>query len=216
MSAPIPPLLDPTALKGALVSIDDSGTKTQIDFQYNPETLRRTLSPNTVGGDQGDRSRAVRFTGAPVETISVEVILDATDAMAAGDKVAQQLGIYPQMSALELLLYPTSASVESTQSKLAAGTIEVVPLTAPRLHFVWSSSRVVPVRVTSVTVTEEIFAPNLVPVRATVALEMRVLSYSDVFSDNPDYQVFLDYQKDLESYAASTPSATPPPPGSRG
>jgi hypothetical protein len=216
VSAPIPPLLQAPPIKGALVSFDDDNTTSTVTFQYNPETLRRTLSPNTVGGDQGDRSRAVRFTGAPVETISVEVVIDATDAMDLGDPVAQQLGVYPQMSALELLLYPSSSSVERTQTALAGGTIEVVPLTAPRLHFVWGAGRVVPVRMTSLTVTEEIFGPNLVPVRATVALEMRVLSYSDVFSDNPDYQVFLDYQEDLEKNAATPYRATPPPGGRRG
>lgn len=216
MPTPTPPLLQAPPLKGALVSIDESGSKKTLRFQYNPETLRRTLSPNTVGGDQGDRSRAVRFTGAPVESISVEVLLDATDALDQGDPVAQRLGVYPQMSALELLLYPSSASVERTQAALAGGSIEVVPIVAPRLLFVWGAGRVVPVRMTTLTVTEEIFGPNLVPIRATVAIEMRVLSYSDVFSDNPDYQVFLDYQKDLEANAAVPDRpVTPPPSGGR-
>lgn len=93
--------------------------------------------------------------------------------------------------------------VESAQSNLGKGVIEIVPMTAPRTIFVWGSGRVVPVRLTSATVTEQLFDANLNPIQASVALEMRVLSYSDVFSPNADYQLFMTYQKNLETLSAS-------------
>ena len=69
----------PNILRGALVSIDPSvPSPSVIAFYYNPATLKRTLQPQVVGGEEGDRSEAVRFTGAPVENIEVEVELDAT------------------------------------------------------------------------------------------------------------------------------------------
>lgn len=188
-------------LKGALVSVDSEGRQTVVQFQYNPETLRRSLRLNTVGGDQGNRSQAVRFTGAPVETLSVEVHLDAIDQLDAGDPVAEAQGIYPQLWALELLAYPSSQQVEQYARTLAGGGVSVLPLTAPRTIFVWGPHRVVPIRLTSVSVVEEQFDADLNPVRATVSLEAHVLSYSDVFSDNPDYSLFLAHQKRMEQVA---------------
>jgi hypothetical protein len=191
-------------LKGALVTIDDTTKKrSTVAFQYNPETLNRSLKPSTVGAGDGERSMSVRFTGAPVETISLEVQIDAMEGLNAGDPVAVQQGIHPQLAALELLIYPASTVVEKHQKQLASGVIEVVPMAAPRTVFVWGARRVVPVRVMSLTVTEQLFDAALNPIRASIQLELRVLSYSDVFSPNPDYGLFLTHQKSLEATASS-------------
>jgi hypothetical protein len=198
----VPPRLNVPPLKGAIVTIDATTLlPTAVCFQYNPETLRRSLKPNTVGGDEGDRSSAVRYTGAPVETISVDVQVDATDQLNRNDPTAMEMGIAPQMAALELLLYPPSQQVTQAQTSLAGGAIELVPITAPQTLFVWGANRVVPVRLTSIAVSEELFGANLNPIRANLSLEMRVLSYSDVYSSNPDYQSFLAYQQLLERIA---------------
>lgn len=190
-------------LKGALVTIDDSTRqRSSIAFQYNPETLNRSLKPNTVGAGDGERSMSVRFTGAPVETISLEVQIDAMEGLNAGDPTVLEQGIHPQLAALELLIYPASSVVESHQRQLSSGVIEVVPMAAPRTVFVWGPRRVVPVRVVSVTVTEQLFDAALNPIKASIQLELRVLSYSDVFSPNPDYGLFLTHQKELEKTAA--------------
>jgi hypothetical protein len=191
-------------LKGALVTVDDtSNAKSVVSFQYNPETLSRTLKPQTVGASDGNPSQTVRYVGAPVQTISLEVRIDAMEQLNSGDQTAIEQGIYPQLATLEILLYPASSVIESAQSNLAKGVIEIVPMTAPRTIFVWGSGRVVPVRLTSATVTEQLFDANLNPIQASVALEMRVLSYSDVFSPNADYQLFMTYQKNLETLSAS-------------
>ncbi|HEX2095730.1 MAG TPA: hypothetical protein VHG28_25250 [Longimicrobiaceae bacterium] len=169
-----------------------------IAFQYNPETLKRSLKPQVLGG-QDDRAQAVRFTGAPVETLSVEVELDATDALEKGDPTAVSLGIYPLLSALELLVYPRSSQVVSSTSLLNSGVLEIGPYVAPLTLFVWGQKRVIPVSVTGVSVTEQAFNQSLSPIQATVSLEMRVLSYSDLAAGAPGYSQFLVYQQAKEA-----------------
>jgi hypothetical protein len=192
----------PRIVKGALASIETGAPSPRfIYFQYNPATLKRSLKPLLVGGEAGDRSQAVRITGAPSETISVEIEIDATDDLETGAANAQSLGIQPQLAALELLVFPPSSRVISNTRLLSLGTIEIAPITAPRLLFVWGQHRVLPVRLSTYTVSEEEFDATLNPIRATVSLELQVLSYSDLSSGNRDYQQYLAYQQWLESIA---------------
>ena len=198
---PPPPMKLPL-LRGALVTIDSATQQTNvIAFQFNPATLRRTLAPFTVGGGEGDRTEAPRFAGAPAETITVQVQIDATDGLAASDATTLAYGIAPQLAALELLIYPASSQVVQNQALMASGTLEVVPLLAPRTLFVWGPNRVLPVRLTSYSVTEELFDPDLNPLRATANLGMRVLTYSDLEPTDPDYHQFLSYQQKMEQIA---------------
>lgn len=200
----------PQILRGALVSIDQNKpTPTVIPFYYNPAMLKRTMQPQMVGGEQGDRSEAVRFTGAPVETIEVEVELDATDALEKDNPTAVSLGLYPQLAALELLMYPQSAQIVQMDALLAQGTMEVVPLTAPRLIFVWGTRRGLPVRMTNYAITEDGFDANLNPIRATATLSMRVLNYTDLSSGTRDYHQFLAYQQAMEAISGRSAAANP-------
>jgi hypothetical protein len=191
----------PRVLKGALVSIDpDTSIPNIISFQYNPAAVKRTLKPMIAGGE-GDRAQAVRLTGPPQETISVEVELDATDALERNDPTALSAGLHPQIATLELLTYPQSSRVISDATLLSAGVIEMAPTLAQRILFVWGPKRVQPVQITSYTISEDEFDANLNPIRATISLELRVLTYSDLSSSNPDYHQFLAYQQTLESLA---------------
>jgi|SRR5208282_1330940 len=190
----------PFTLKGALVSIDPSTQQpTIIAFQYNPATVHRSVKPEMVGGEEGDRSMAVRFKGAPTETISLEIEIDATDGLDAADNTAETMGIYPQLFALELLAYPQSAVIVQQSTLLDAGVIEVAPALAPRTLLVWGPRRVLPVRVGDYTISEEAFDAQLNPIRATVSLSMRVLNYSDLDSSNRSYSDFLGYQQSMEA-----------------
>ena len=189
-------------LKGALVSVGDTGAPTVISFQYNPTTVKRHLKPVTAGGDSGDRSQAVRLLGPPQETISLEVELDATDALPGVDALDTPFGLHPQLAVLELQSFPPSWRVALDAALLSAGTIEIAPTLAPRLLFVWGHSRVQPVQIVSFSITEEEFDPDLNPVRAVVALELKVLTYSDVSMENPDFYQYLAYQMSLEGMSA--------------
>jgi len=191
----------PRILKGALVGIDIlSPVPKVIAFQYNPDSLTRTLKARASGGD-GARAEAMRLSGAPEEDITLEVEIDATDSLEHGDAIATDMGIYPQLSALEMLLYPASSQVIANTALMATGTIEIVPPVAPFTLFVWGAKRVLPVRITSFSITEEAYDANLNPVRAKVSLGLRVLSYNDLSLTNPGYYMFLAHQVVKETMA---------------
>jgi hypothetical protein len=184
----------PRVLKGALIGIDTNiPNPSVILFQYNPDTLTRTLKPRAPGGE-GARSEAQRLTGAPEETIKVDIDIDATDQLEKGDGIATSLGIYPQLSALEMLVYPKSALVIANTVLLAGGVIEIVPPTAPLTLFIWGAKRILPVRLNEFSITEEAHDPSLNPIRAKVSLGLRVLSYNDLSLTSPAYYMFLAHQ----------------------
>ena len=192
----------PRLVKGAIVGIDPfNPLASVIVFQYNPDSLTRTLQAQTTGSQGGDRSEALRLKGAPVETITVNIEIDATDQLEKSDPLATSLGIYPQLSALEMLVYPKSALVIANTVLLAVGTIEIIPPAAPFTLFIWGPKRVVPVRLTTFTITEEAYDVSLNPIRAKVALGLRVLSYNDFPLTHPGYSLFLAHQVVKEAMA---------------
>ncbi len=201
---PIRPTQNPL-VKGALISKTTEGRKKSIFFQYNPESVKRTLTPSYYGRDTGGAG-AVRFSGAPEESISLEILLDATEEMRASS--AKTAGVRPLLAALSLLAYPDLQKIKDREKKLKKGIIEAAPIEAPQLLFVFGQTRVIPVQLKSISVTEQLFNNALTPVRATVALEMTAVSYSDVTSDNANWESFVSYQsslyRDRGAYKASS------------
>ena len=197
----------PRLVKGGIVLIDpDSGAVRRIiALQYNPDTLSRTLQIKALS-EGGDRSEALRLTGPPVETIKIDVEIDATDQLEFPDQnqTATQLGLHPQLAALETIVYPTSDQLQSNNSLAQAGTLEIIPVQAPLTLFVWSKNRVLPVRLTDVSVTEEAFDPSLNPIRAKVSLGMRVLSVNDLDFDHRGNSLFMAYLQQKERLAAQS------------
>ncbi len=200
-----PSPLSPRLLKGAIVAIDPATSQqTTIAFQYNPETLSRTLTPRQAAepAQAGQRAIALRYSGAPAESFSLEIHLDASDALESGDATARNLGIYPQLFALEVLVYPPSQQVVENEKLLRQGKMEVTSgYDAPLTLLVWGPQRVLPAQLTSMTVTETIFDTQLNPIQATVRLEMKALTYSDLDPSHPGYSLFLAYQKSKERQA---------------
>lgn len=194
----------PRLLKGAIVGIDILNPLASIIiFQYNPDTMTRTLTPQTAGGQGADRSEALRLKGAPQEAITLSVEIDATDQLADGNPIAGTMGIYPQLAALEMLVYPKSALVIANTILLAAGTIEIIPPAAPLTLFIWGPQRILPVRLTTFSITEEAYDPLLNPTRAHVQLGMRVLSYNDLPVTHRGYSLFLAHQIVKEAMAVA-------------
>jgi hypothetical protein len=192
----------PNVLKGAIVGIDPFNPLASIVvFQYNPDTLTRTLQAQSAGAQGGDRSEAMRLKGAPVETFKLDVEIDATDQLERDDGLAESLGIYPQLSALEMLIYPKSALVLVNTALLAAGSMEVIPPQAPLTLFIWGPKRILPVRLTEFSITEEAYDVQLNPIRARVSLGLRVLSYNDLPLTDPGFALFLAHQVVKEAMA---------------
>jgi len=192
----------PKVQKGAIIGIDIfNPLASVIIFQYNPDTMTRSLRAQTSGADNGSRAESMRLKGAPIETITLSVEIDATDQLETADGVAVSMGIYPQLSALEMLIYPKSAVVIANTILAALGTTELIAPEAPMTLFIWGIKRVLPVRITGFTITEEAYDANLNPIRAKAALSLRVLSYSDLSITDPSYYLFLAHQVIKETMA---------------
>lgn len=196
------PSISPRLLKGAIVSLDPTlgvplGT---INFQYNPDEVTRSLKPQSVG-EEPDRSEVLRLKGPPIETIKCSIEIDATDLLATGDANTLNFGIQPQLAALELLVYPSSAELIANEVLSFVGTIEILPMESALTLFVWSKARITPVRITDLDITEEAFDPQLNPIRAKVSLGMRVLNVNDVGFLNPAGALYMVYQLQKEALA---------------
>jgi hypothetical protein len=201
----------PRLVKGGIVLLDPASGAIQriIALQYNPDTLSRTLQIKALS-EGGDRSDALRLTGPPVETIKLDAEIDATDQLEFPDQnpAAAQFGIHPQLAALETIVYPTSGQLQSNNGLARAGTLEIVPMQAPLTLFVWSKNRVLPVRLTDLSITEEAFDPALNPIRAKVSLGMRVLSVNDLDFDHRGNSLFMAYLQQKERLAATNQAAS--------
>ena len=196
------PNISPQLQKGAIITFDpNTGVKlATIMLQYNPDSLTRSLKPQTVG-DEPDRTEILRLKGPPIETLKCDLEIDATDQLAAADPIATNLGIQPQLALLELLLYPSSTVLNTNEVLSLLGTIEILPMETALTVFVWSKSRVTPVRLTDLSITEEAFDVNLNPIRAKVSLGMRVLSVNDVGFLSPAGAMYMIYQTTKEALA---------------
>jgi hypothetical protein len=200
----------PRLLKGGIVLIDPSSAavKRIIALQYNPDSLSRTLQIQAMG-EGGDRSQAMRIKGPPGESIKLDAEIDATDQLEFPDqnRNAVEFGILPQLAALETLVYPASATLLSNNAMAAAGTLEIAPMEAPLTLFIWSKNRILPVRVTDLSITEEAFDPALNPIRAKVSLGMRVLSVDDLGFAHKGGGLFMSYLQAKEQLVTKVPAA---------
>jgi hypothetical protein len=198
----------PRLLKGGivLIDVDTSAVRRVITLQYNPDSLSRTLQVQAINADTGDRSEVLRLKGPPVETLKLDAEIDATDQLEFPDQntAAAQSGIFPQLAALEMLAYPSSSQMLANDALALAGTLEIIPMETPLALFVWSKTRILPVRITDFSITEEAFDVELNPIRAKVSLGLRVLSVNDVPTGHKAADLFMRYLQQKERFAASS------------
>ena len=193
----------PRLIKGALVGVGLLGVlESTVVFQYNPDTMTRRLEPRNAKPD-GEKGDVTRLSGPPKETITVSIEVDATDQLEQNDALAIASGIGPTLAALELMLYPKSSLVVANSIMSALGTIEILPAEGPMILFVWGPTRVVPVQVTGLSITEEAHDTLLNPIRAKVELTLMVLSYNDLQTTSLGRALFLVHQVTQEALAVS-------------
>lgn len=199
----------PRLIKGGIVLIDPTTSAVQriIALQYNPESITRTLQVQGLE-EGGDRSEALRLKGPPVETIKVEAEIDATDQLEIVDDAAKEVGLHPQLAALEVIVYPASSDLQANNALARSGTLEIIPMEMPLTLFVWSAQRVMPVRITEYSVTEEAFDPALNPIRAKISLGLRVLTVDDLGFNHKGGTLFMSYLQKKEQLAKRVKSAT--------
>jgi len=204
--------ISPRLVKGGIVTMDPDSAAVQsvIALQYNPDSLSRSLQIQAVaGGQDGVRVDALRLRGPAIETIKIEAELDATDQLEFPNQFpnAVQYGLQPQLAQLEMLVNPTVETLFADNAMASVGTLEIIPLEQPLTLFVWSKSRVVPVRLTDFSITEEAFDTSLNPIRAKVSLGMRVLNVDDLGFDHPGGHIFMTYLSNKEQLASLASSA---------
>jgi len=209
----MPLTASPRLIKGGLVVLDPASGAVRriIALQYNPDSITRSYQVQGVGGEGGgERAQPFRLKGPAIESIKLDAEIDATDALEHPDQNANtvRFGIAPQLAVLEALVNPTTAELDALNALSKSGTLEILPAEAPLVLFVWSPSRVVPVRVTDFSITEEAFDAQLNPLRAKVSLGLRVMTTDDLGFDHRGSSVFLSHLRTREALATKTGAAT--------
>jgi hypothetical protein len=189
-----------TYLRGALIEFMPTiliPLPNIIIFQYNPETMTHTWSqPEAAGSGTGDtKGDPLAVKGSPGEQFSFTIAMDANDTIAEGHPVVSQLaeasGVYTRLAALEMLMYPLSSG---TSPLLGAASVSLggkpsgvkrsVPaFKMPTVLFVWGPGRIVPVRLTGLTITERLYDGLLSPTHAEAQLGLRVLTPEELKVD---------------------------------
>ena len=195
----------PHLTKAGLVLVDPRSAKVRrvIALQYNPDSLTRTLQAQGMG-DNAERSEALRLKGPAVETLKLEAEIDAADQLEFPEqhRSVVEAGIGPALAVLEALVNPAAADLLANRARAAAGMLEIAPMESSLVLFVWGAQRIVPVRVTDFSITEEAFDPTLNPLRAKVSLGLRVLSVDDLGFDHKGGGLFMAYLQARERLAS--------------
>ena len=202
----------PKLLKGAVIQFSAPmliPIPNIIIFEYNPESMTRTLTPwapvERTYDEQGnlreltrEQKNALSQPFDPQESFTVSLFLDACDALEKPEShpVAFATGVADRISALEMLLYPPNdsalggllgVSVDISigggggfSASVGAKAKAAKRRSVPVVLFFWGPGRIVPVRITTFSVEEILYSPLLYPLRAKVNIGMRVLDDNDM------------------------------------
>ncbi len=177
-------------LRGAFIAYEPggypNGDKRTIPFRFNPEVLSRTFQveqgksgSGTEGakksGGKGEQG-ADASSGTVKQTFSVQVRFDFDDRHQSAEGLPPELGILPEISALEGLLF--AAESPSDASSDGKEPVKARPQ-RPTVLFIWGKKRVLPVRITGMAVNETRFNSELNPTRAEIDVQMEVMGESD-------------------------------------
>ena len=198
----------PKLLKGALAVYAQQTPGTQpkiIVFQYNPTSIKRTLAarsqPPDKGSAGGAKEEALRVFGPPIENITVSVDMHAADQLEVNDDTVRLNGLQPALATLELLLYPSTDAAQQQGQQAQQGQVQVHPADLPLVLLVWGKARVVPVMITSFSITEDNFDVNLNPIQVKVDLGLKVLTYMELKPGSLGADAFMAYQRQKEQLA---------------
>jgi hypothetical protein len=195
-------------LKGALVSFSPTFLPLPIPnviiFQYNPETMTHTWSQPEAASSAGtETSNPLAVQGMPGEEFSFSIEMNSDEDIADStltSGLAQLSGLYSRLAALEMLLYPTgtsnalvgavTAAIGSALGGGSSGPTRTVPQSViPVTLFIWGPGRIVPVRVTGLTITEKLYDSTLSPTYAEAQVSLRVLTPAELVAASTDNDV---------------------------
>jgi hypothetical protein len=172
-----------------------------VIFQFNPETLTRVIQipPRPTGVTARETSQAGEI---PVERITLRAQFSAAQILGDGDTVpkaiARGVGVGPQLAALEQMVHPTDVlggligqAIDAVGDALGGASgggddppTQPVPREQyPRILFIWGLTRVLPVIIESMTITEQQYDNLLNPVEAEVSLGLAVIDVANCSDD---------------------------------
>jgi len=205
----------PKLLKGALAVYPTQTPGSQpsniIVFQFNPDQMKRTLAHRAPPAPAGTantgqaKEDALRVAGAPIQTISLTLDLNAADQLESPNDypLVAENGLHGALATLEMLMYPPTLTAQKIQEQASRGEVQVQPADLSLVLLVWGKSRVVPVKITSFSVTEDAFDTQLNPISAKVDLAMQVLTYMEFPQSSVGLDAFVSYQQQMENLAAA-------------
>lgn len=200
MNAIQPPYPRNVPLKKGRLAVTRGSERYTIAFQYNPESVSRTLNAHFSDPGKESPREDVFYESAAGQSISMRIFLEAVPPT---DSSSARFGVFPQIAALELLLYQPTKDVTSENRSLDQGKRAIVKSVVPTVVLEWGK-RAVPVRLRQLGVTEELFDADLNTIRATVDLSFDVVTYSTAREGGSEYNLFLSYQTKLEALAKAT------------
>jgi hypothetical protein len=185
-------------IKGALVEYGSDflgPLPNVILFQFNPETLTRTIQIPTR--PNGGAARETTQAGDPsIEKITLKAEFSAADGLNTNNVLARTMGVGPRLAALEKMVHPSNilggaigAALKAVggalgvSSKKKNGRILIPRENYPRILFIWGPLRVLPVIIDSMSITEQQYDFLLNPVRAEVNIGLAV-NEIDICSDD--------------------------------
>jgi hypothetical protein len=168
--------------------------KNVVIFQFNPESLSRTI--DVPRPHMTSESQEINQSGLPsLERISFTAYFSAADQLDKQDPLAQTVGIGPQLAALEKMVHPGGQIaalaaeaidyIENLISDNAPNPTQPIPRDQyPRILFIWGRTRVLPVTIESMTITEQQYDHMLNPIQAQVSIELQVTVVDKCSDDN--------------------------------
>lgn len=199
----------PPVLSGGFILFDAEGKTLlrTIPFQYNPDTVTRTLTPRAAKAEGGDRLEALRLVGPPVETIKLDVEFDSVDRVGGSGGLPGGDGVAGDLAAIETIISPSATDIAAEARSAALGTLEILPAASPLVLVVLGPKRVLPVRLTDVGVVEEMFDTRLTPIRARLSITLRVLNTDDLAPGSKGASLYVAALQQRERLAGARKGA---------
>jgi hypothetical protein len=184
-------------LRGALIEYGTSligPIPNIVIFQFNPESLSRTLQIPTrpTGPTQRETTQAGEKT---FERITFKAHFSAANLLDEDKELAKLFGIGPQLAALEKMVLPSAkiagligAAIDAVGDAIGGGgddaPAQPIPREKyPRILFIWGLTRVLPVTIDSMSISELEYDAILNPLRAEVDITLSVIAVDDCSDD---------------------------------
>lgn len=217
--------LSPRIAHGGFVTVDPQSLQPAriIPFQYNPETLSRTLSLTASASTAPGSTGPSGITGAGSLGVGLGPIgvLGQILGTAAGQTPTAPATIPAQLLTFSLFLDATDQLQFPDQNPLAVrygvylllSAIEALlypPLSSPDslTLFVWGSNRILPVRLLQLQILEQMFDPSLNPIHVEIQVTLLARTDSDFPKNSPFRKYWEDYLNHLQALAGLFPNGS--------